>query len=44
MLFKIEDIYVGYGNPDWGAPVDKNVYVIKLGERVDEKSLQNKKT
>ena len=44
MLFKIEDIYVGYGNPEWGAPVNKSVYIIKLGERVDEKSLQNKKT
>lgn len=32
MLFRIEDIVIGRGNPEWGAPAE-NVFIIKLGER-----------
>lgn len=34
MLFKIESIVIGRGNPEWGAPADKSVFIIKHGERV----------
>ena len=33
MLFKIDKIIIGRGNPEWGAPTDKDVFIIKLGER-----------
>ena len=32
MTFAIEDIDIGKGRPEWGAP-DKPVFIIKLGER-----------
>lgn len=35
MLFKIEKIIIGRGNPEWGAPTDKDVFIIRLGERVE---------
>ena len=35
MLFKIEEIVIGRGNPEWGAPTDKDVFIIRLGERVE---------
>lgn len=34
MLFKCEGIIIGMGNPQWGAPADKEVFIIKLGERI----------
>jgi len=33
MLFKIDEIIIGRGNPNWGAPTDKDVFIIKLGEK-----------
>lgn len=30
MLFKIDGITIGRGNPNWGAPTDKNVFIIKF--------------
>lgn len=30
MLREIESISVGYGRPEWGAPSDRRVYIIKL--------------
>lgn len=30
MLREIESIRFGYGNPEWGAPKDKHVFIIKL--------------
>lgn len=35
MLFMIEEIVIGRGNPEWGAPTDKDVFIIRLGERVE---------
>jgi hypothetical protein len=32
MTFEIENISVGYGNKEWGAP-DNIVFIIKLGKR-----------
>lgn len=26
---KIDDIIIGYGNPKWGAPTDRQVFIIK---------------
>lgn len=33
MLFKLDSISIGKGNPDWGAP-DENVFILKLGETI----------
>lgn len=33
MDFEIEDIAIGRGKPEWGAP-DRETFIIKLGERV----------
>lgn len=33
MTFKCEEITIGYGKPEWGAP-DEPVFIIKLGERL----------
>ena len=35
MLFKIDSITIGIGNPEWGAPTDKDVFIIRLGERIE---------
>ena len=36
MLFKLNDISIGYGNPKWGAPKDKEVFILKLGNRIEQ--------
>lgn len=36
MLFKLNDISIGYGNPEWGAPKDKEVFILKLGNRIEQ--------
>lgn len=33
MLFELESITIGKGNPKWGAP-NKDVFIIKLGRRL----------
>ena len=32
MLYKIDEITIGRGNPNWGAPTDKEVFIIKFHE------------
>lgn len=34
MQFEIESITIGHGCPEWGAPPDRMVFVIRLGERI----------
>jgi len=34
MTFKIRQICIGYGNPELGAPTDREVFIIRLGERI----------
>lgn len=34
MSFEIESISVGYGKPEWDAPEDRKVFIIKLGNRI----------
>ena len=34
MLFKIEDIRIGYGRPEWGAPDNEKVFIIQLGDKI----------
>lgn len=34
MTFEVEKIIIGRGNPEWGAPEDRNVFIIKLGKRI----------
>lgn len=36
MLFEVEGLRVGQGNPDWGAPVGKDVFILKIGKRVQQ--------
>jgi len=33
MLFELESIKIGVGNPEWGAPKE-NVFILKLGKRI----------
>lgn len=35
MTFKIDTITIGRGKPEWGAPTDHEVFIIKLGERME---------
>lgn len=42
MLREIGSITIGYGNPDWGAPKDKRVFVIKFKD-CDMKPEDNKR-
>lgn len=30
MAYKIEEITIGRGNPEWGAPADKDVFIIRF--------------
>ena len=34
MLFELNDIVVGKGNKEWGAP-DNEVFILKLGQRIE---------
>lgn len=34
MTFGVVNINMAMGNPEWGAPTDKEVFIIKLGKRV----------
>ena len=34
MTFELENISIGKGNKEWGAP-DEDVFIIKLGKRID---------
>lgn len=33
--FESPVITIGRGNPEWGAPVDKDVFIIRFGRRVE---------
>lgn len=35
MLFEYKGFTIGFGNPLWGAPKDKEVFIIKIGKRLD---------
>ena len=32
IIFRIENITIGYGNKEWGAPTNKEVFIIKLSQ------------
>lgn len=34
MEFAVKDIEIGMGNSEWGAPTNKEVFIIKLGKRL----------
>ena len=34
MIFEIKDVSIGIGKAPWGAPVDKEVIIIKLGSKI----------
>lgn len=33
MLFELKEIKIGIGKPELGAPQDKEVFILKLGNR-----------
>ena len=35
MTVEYRGVSIGYGNPDWGAPEDREVYIIRLGEIIE---------
>lgn len=35
MLFEIDDITIGIGRENWGAPIDKKVFIIHLGNKIN---------
>lgn len=35
MTFRIQSVLLGKGNPLWGAPMERNVIIIRLAERTD---------
>ena len=37
---RIESITIGRGKPEWGAPTDRDVFIIKLGEVFHSKNLK----
>lgn len=34
MTFRVKNIDIGKGKPEWGAPTDRPVFIIKLRERL----------
>lgn len=34
MTYRVKDVCFGYGKPKWGAPVNRQVFIIKLAERI----------
>lgn len=36
MLWEIKGLAVGRGNIEWGAPTDREVFIIKLGKQINE--------
>jgi hypothetical protein len=34
MMYRITDISINYGKPEWGAPIGKLVYIIKFDKSV----------
>ena len=38
MLYDIESISTGRGIPEWGAPEDNVVFIIRLGKRYEERT------
>lgn len=34
MTFEVKSIRIGRGKPEWGAPKDREVFIIELGRRV----------
>ena len=37
MLVECKGAHIGYGNPEWGAPEDKPVFIISLGNIIEQK-------
>lgn len=41
MLWELKGIEIGRGKPEWGAPEDRDVFVLKLGERIGVTGMLN---
>lgn len=35
MTYEVVIITEGKGRPEWGAPIDRDVFIVKLGKRID---------
>ena len=36
MMREYRGLYIGRGNPDWGAPTDRDVFILALGRRIEQ--------
>ncbi len=36
MKLEYKDIRCGYGRPEWGAPTDRKVFIIEIGDKIEE--------
>lgn len=43
MMFELKEITIGIGNSEWGAPKDKEVFILKLGKKCDSSLFFDKK-
>lgn len=43
-ILRIDEVTTGIGREEWGAPQDKEVIIIKLGERYGKKSVKSVKS
>jgi hypothetical protein len=41
MLIECKGISIGRGNPEWGAPVDEDVFILKLGKILETKNIKS---
>lgn len=42
--FEFAGLDIGYGNPEWGAPVGRTVFIIQLGKRIEDGKKPQKDT
>ena len=39
MLYALDGIRIGRGKPEWGAPEDKDVFILKLGNKYESRRI-----
>jgi len=40
ILIESKGISIGRGNPDWGAPIDTDVFILSLGKILETKNIK----
>lgn len=41
MIFALNGIRIGRGKPEWGAPKDKDVFILKLGNKYESRRIND---